>query len=64
VEYSLFMVVMMVLTLERVEKHPGVTPAPVPPPIFAGTSSISLFHVSSPPPFMIVEGGGNLYRLF
>jgi hypothetical protein len=30
VDYSLFMAVMMVLTLERVEKRPGATPAAFP----------------------------------
>jgi hypothetical protein len=57
VDYSLFMVVMMVLTSERVEKRPGVTPAAFPPPIFAGIASISVFHVSPPPHFAIVEEG-------
>jgi hypothetical protein len=50
----------MVLTSERVEKRPGVTLVAFPPPIFAGTASISVFHVSLPPRFAIVEGG--LYR--
>jgi membrane protein CcdC involved in cytochrome C biogenesis len=44
VDYSLFMTVMMVLTSERVEKRPGVTPAAFPPPIFDGTTSV--FYVS------------------
>jgi hypothetical protein len=56
------MAVMMVLTSERVKKHPGVTPAMFPSPIFAKTTSISLFHVSPPPRLEIVEGA--LYRLF
>jgi hypothetical protein len=56
VEYSLFMVVMMALMSERVEKHPGVTPAAFPPSIFAGTASISVFHVSPPPPLGNTEG--------
>jgi hypothetical protein len=55
-DYSLFMAVMMVLTPERVEKRPGATPAAFPPPIFAGTVSISLFHVSPLPLFAIVRG--------
>jgi hypothetical protein len=54
--YSLFMVVMMVLTSERVEKRPGVTPAAF-PPIFTGTASVSVFRVSPPPLIAIVEGG-------
>jgi hypothetical protein len=56
VDYSLFMAVMMVLTSERVEKHPGATLAAFPPPIFTGTASISLFHVSPPPCLGIIEG--------
>jgi hypothetical protein len=44
------MAVMMVLTLEMVEKQSGATSAAFPPPIFAGTASISVFHVSLPPP--------------
>jgi hypothetical protein len=35
-----------VLTSERVEKRPGATPAAFSPPIFAGTASVSVFHVS------------------
>jgi hypothetical protein len=58
VEYSLFMAVMMVLMSKRVEKHPGVTPAAFPPPIFAGIASVSLFRVSPPPRLEIIEGGG------
>jgi membrane protein CcdC involved in cytochrome C biogenesis len=56
VYYSLFMAVMMVLISERVEKRPGATPAVFPPPIFAGTSYVSLFHVSLLPHLRIVEG--------
>jgi hypothetical protein len=58
VDYSVFMAVMMVLTLERVEKRPGVTPIAFPPPIFAGTAYVSVFRVSPPPPLGIIEGGG------
>jgi hypothetical protein len=57
VDYSLFMAVMKVLTLERVEKRPGVTPATFPPPVFAKTAYVSVFRVSLPPHFAIVEGG-------
>jgi hypothetical protein len=64
VDYSLFMAVMMVLMLERVEKYPGVTLAAFPPPIFAGIAFVSMFHVSLPPRFVIIEGGGYLYRRF
>jgi hypothetical protein len=51
------MAVMMVLMLERMEKCPGMTQAAFRPPIFAGTTSLSLFHVSLPPRFAIFEGG-------
>jgi hypothetical protein len=54
VDYSLFMLVMMVLTSERVEKRPGVNPIAFPPPIFAGIASVYVFCVSLPPPFAIV----------
>jgi hypothetical protein len=57
VDYSLFMAVMMVLTLERVEKHPGATPVAFPTPIFAQTDYFSLFCVSMPPHFGIIEEG-------
>jgi hypothetical protein len=50
VDYPLFMAVMMVLTSDRVEKRPRATPAVFPPPIFAGTASVSVFHVFPPPP--------------
>jgi hypothetical protein len=56
VDYSLFMAVIMVLTLERVEKRPGVTPTAFPSPIFAGTAFVSMFHVSPSPHFTIIEG--------
>jgi hypothetical protein len=59
VEYSLFMVGMMVLMSERVEKRPGVTSTMFPPPIFAGTASVSVFHISPPP--RIVNADGGLY---
>jgi hypothetical protein len=63
VDYSLFMVVMMVLTSERVEKRPGATPAAFPSPIFAGIASIYVFRVSPPLLIAIVEGE-SIYRLF
>jgi hypothetical protein len=57
VDYPLFMAVMMVLMSERVEKHSGATLVEFTPPIFAGTTSIFVFHVSPPPHFVIIEGG-------
>jgi hypothetical protein len=62
VDYSLFMKVMMVLTLEREEKRPGATPVAFPPPIFTGITSVSMFCVYPLPLITIVEGG--LYRHF
>jgi hypothetical protein len=50
VDYSLFMVVSMVVMLERLEKRPGMTPAAFSPPIFPGTPFVSVFHVSTLPP--------------
>jgi hypothetical protein len=58
VDYSLFMEVMLVLTSERVEKHPRANLAAFPPPIFAGIASVSLFRLSLPPRLGIVEGRG------
>jgi hypothetical protein len=57
VDYFLFMAVMVVLMLERVEKHPGVTPIAFPHPIFAGIASVSMLHVSPLPPPGNTEGG-------
>jgi hypothetical protein len=54
VDYSLFMAVMMVLASERVEKRPRETPVAFPPPIFAGTTFVSVFHVSPLPLIMII----------
>jgi hypothetical protein len=51
------MAVMMVLTSERVEKHPGATSAAFPPPVFIGTTSVSMFRVSPPPPDRNCWGG-------
>jgi hypothetical protein len=47
----------MVLMSERVEKRLGATPATFPPPIFAGTAFVSVFHVPPPPPLGKTEGG-------
>jgi hypothetical protein len=48
---------MMVLMSERVEKRPGATLAVFSPPIFTETASISVFHVSPPPPNHDHRGG-------
>jgi hypothetical protein len=50
------MAVMMVLTSKRVEKRPGATPAAFPTPMIAGTAFVSVFCVSPPPHFAIIEG--------
>jgi hypothetical protein len=47
----------MVSMSERVEKHPGANPAVFPPPIFVGTTSISVFRVSLPPLDRDCRGG-------
>jgi hypothetical protein len=57
VDYSLYMAVRMVLTSERVEKRPGVTPAAFPAKIFAGTAFVYVFGLSPLPLIAIVEGG-------
>jgi hypothetical protein len=51
VDYSLFIMVAVLVMSERLEKRPGMAPTPFPPPIFAGLASFSWFHVSSPPPY-------------
>jgi hypothetical protein len=50
VDYSLFIMVVVLVMLERLEKRPGVTLAAISPPIFAGIASVSQFHVSPLPP--------------
>jgi hypothetical protein len=47
----------MVVMSERMEKRPGATPAVFPPTIFVGSTSISMFHVSPPPPRGNTSGG-------
>jgi hypothetical protein len=43
------MVAVLVMS-ERLEKRPEVTLEAFPPPIIAGTTFVSWFHVSMPPP--------------
>jgi hypothetical protein len=50
--------------LERLEKRPGMALAAFPPPIFAGSASVSWFRVSLPCPHKNSSGGGSLYRTF
>jgi hypothetical protein len=61
-DYSLFIMVAVLVMLERLEKRPRATLAEFSPPIFAGTASISWFHVSPPPPQG--NASGSLYRTF
>jgi hypothetical protein len=50
VNYSLFIMVAMLVMLERLEKRPGMAPTAFTPPIFASSAYVSWFHVSPPPP--------------
>jgi hypothetical protein len=43
VDYSLFIMVMMLEMLEKVEIPPVAAPVEFPPPIFAGSGSVSVF---------------------
>jgi hypothetical protein len=50
VDYSLFIMVAVLVMLKRLKKRSGVTPAAFCPLIFVGIASISWFHVSPLPP--------------
>jgi hypothetical protein len=45
VDYSLFILVVVLVMLERLEKQPGTAPASFPPPIFVGTAFVLWFCV-------------------
>jgi hypothetical protein len=49
-DYSLFIMVAVLVMLERLEKRPVATLAAFSPPIFTGIAFVSCFHVSPPPP--------------
>jgi hypothetical protein len=49
VDYSLFTMVAVLVMLKRLEKRPGPAPTLFTPPIFAGTTFVSWFRVSSLP---------------
>jgi hypothetical protein len=59
VDYSLFIMVAVLVMLERLEKRSGIAPAAFPPRMFTGSASVSLFHVSPPPPRE--NASGSLY---
>jgi hypothetical protein len=48
-DYSLFIMVAVLVMSEMFEMRPGTAPIAFPPPIFAGSTSVSWFHVSPPP---------------
>jgi hypothetical protein len=50
VDYSIIIMVAVLVMLERLEKWPGMAPAAFPLPIFAGSQPVSWFHVSLLPP--------------
>jgi hypothetical protein len=52
------MAVMMVVTLERVEKRPGATPATFLPPIFTRTTSVYVFLGQDERQEMNMDDGG------
>jgi hypothetical protein len=56
VDYSLFIMVAVLVMFERLEKRWGMAPVVFPPPIFVGTASILWFLVSPPPPGENVSG--------
>jgi hypothetical protein len=58
VDYSIFIMVAVLVMLERLEKRPGMTPESFLPPIFAGTAFVSWFYVPPPPPQRNTSGGG------
>jgi hypothetical protein len=49
-DYSLFIMMAVLVMSERFEKRPGMALAALHPPIFACTTSISWFRVSLAPP--------------
>jgi hypothetical protein len=59
VDYTLFIMVAVLVMLERLEKRSGIAPAAFPPRSFTSSASISLFHVSPPPPRE--NASGSLY---
>jgi hypothetical protein len=55
VDYSLFIMVAVLVMLERLEKRPGTAPAAFPPPIFTGIAFVSWLRVFPPPPHKITS---------
>jgi hypothetical protein len=50
VDYSLFIMVVVLVMSERFDKRPRATPAAFLPLIFVEIASVLWFHVSLPPP--------------
>jgi hypothetical protein len=57
VDYSLFIMLAVLVMSERFEKRPGMALAVLPPSIFACTAFISWFRVSLSPPRGNASGG-------
>jgi hypothetical protein len=63
VDYYLFIMVAVLVMLKRLEMRPGTAPTMFPLPIFAGSASVSWFHVSQPP-LREKASDGSLYSGF
>ena len=63
VDYSLFIMVAVLMMLERVEMQPGMAPAAFPLPIFAGSASVSWFSCFHAASFR-ERLGGSIYSRF
>jgi hypothetical protein len=59
VDYSLFIMVAVLVMLERLQKRTGTAPVAFPPPISVGSAFISWFRVYPPPP--PENASGNIY---
>jgi hypothetical protein len=57
VDYSLFIMVAVLVMLERLEKRSGTDLGAFPSSVFAGSASVSWFHVTLPPPQGNALGG-------
>jgi hypothetical protein len=59
--YSLFIMLAVLVMLERLEKQLGVALVAFPPPIFAETASVLWFHVTPPSLRENTSGRGGLH---